>query len=99
MSSSKRSPASASKAKKAKAAEAKFNPLEHVLVPRHEILSEEEAREVLQRYRVTPDKLPYILSSDPVVKALGAKPGQLLRIVRRSPTAGESVYYRVVVEG
>jgi DNA-directed RNA polymerase subunit H len=99
MSSSKATTAAATRQRKAKAAEGKFNPLLHVLVPKHEILSEEEAKEVLSRYRVTPDKLPYILSSDPVVKALGAKPGQLLRITRKSPTAGESVYYRVVVEG
>ncbi len=38
------------------------------------------------------------MDSDPVVKIIKAKPGQVLRITRKSPTAGESVYYRIVAE-
>lgn len=71
---------------------------EHIYVPKHEILSEEEAEELLKRLHAKPEQLPYIHVSDPVVRELGAKPGQILRITRRSETAGESVYYRYVVE-
>jgi len=73
--------------------------LEHELVPQHRILSLEEAREVLARYGVQPQQLPYILVSDPVVKELGAKPGDIIEIKRKSPTAGETIYYRLVVTG
>ncbi|MCD6592184.1 MAG: DNA-directed RNA polymerase subunit H [Thaumarchaeota archaeon] len=71
--------------------------LEHFLVPKHRILSPEEAKQVLERYKVKPHQLPYILASDPVVKAIGAKPGDIIEIIRDSPTAGKAVYYRLVV--
>ncbi|MEM0372463.1 MAG: DNA-directed RNA polymerase subunit H [archaeon] len=71
--------------------------LEHELVPRHEILSREEADAVLKNLGATIDELPKIRDSDPVVKAIDAKRGNVLRITRKSPTAGETVYYRVVI--
>lgn len=72
--------------------------LRHRLVPQHIILSEEEKREVIEKFAGgDPYKLPYILASDPVVSALGAKPGDVIKIIRKSPTAGESIYYRLVV--
>ncbi|MEM2225495.1 MAG: DNA-directed RNA polymerase subunit H, partial [Candidatus Caldarchaeum sp.] len=69
---------------------------EHVLVPKHEVLSPAEAEELLKTLGVTADKLPYILPSDPMVKRLKAKVGDIIKITRRSETAGEAVYYRVV---
>ncbi len=76
-----------------------FNILEHELVPKHVLLSEEERKEVLKEYRATLKQLPRMLASDPVAKLLGAKPGDVVKIIRKSPTAGENVYYRVVVKG
>jgi DNA-directed RNA polymerase subunit H len=76
-----------------------FNILDHELVPKHIILSEKEKEEVLKKYRATLKQLPRILSSDPVAKAIGAKPGDVIKIIRKSPTAGESIYYRIVVRG
>jgi len=76
-----------------------FNIFEHYLVPKHEILAPREKEEVLQKYRVEPYQLPLIKTSDPIAKTIDAKPGDLIKIVRRSPTAGEHVYYRYVVEG
>lgn len=75
-----------------------FKVTEHIYVPKHEILSDEEAEELLKRLHAKPEQLPYIHISDPVVRELGAKPGQILKITRRSETAGESIYYRYVVE-
>ncbi|MCX8170487.1 MAG: DNA-directed RNA polymerase subunit H [Candidatus Bathyarchaeota archaeon] len=76
-----------------------FNIFKHYLVPKHEILSPEERKMVLEKYRIEPYKLPRIKTSDPIVRVIGAKPGDIVKIIRRSPTAGESVYYRYVVEG
>ena len=94
------SPARSSRMKKAKK-EAPEEPsiLEHFLVPKHRVLPPEEAQKVLEKYRVKPQQLPYILASDPVVKAIGAKPGDIIEIIRDSETAGKAVYYRIVVEG
>jgi DNA-directed RNA polymerase subunit H (RpoH/RPB5) len=75
-----------------------FDLFEHKLVPKHEILTEEEKAELLTRYKVQAYQLPQISSLDPAVKAIGARPGDILRVIRKSPTAGEHEAYRYVVE-
>ena len=71
---------------------------DHLYVPRHEIISKEEAEEVLKRYNCTPTELPLIYATDPAIVGLGVRPGDMIKIYRHSPTAGESIYYRYVVE-
>ncbi len=39
------------------------------------------------------------MRNDPLAQSAGAKPGDILKIVRESPTAGETVVYRLVVPG
>ncbi|MCW4047555.1 MAG: DNA-directed RNA polymerase subunit H [Candidatus Bathyarchaeota archaeon] len=75
-----------------------FDIFEHALVPRHEILSTKERDELLAQLKVQPYQMPQIKSTDPAVKAIGAKPGDVLRIIRKSQTAGEHIAYRYVVE-
>ncbi|MEM2082052.1 MAG: DNA-directed RNA polymerase subunit H [Candidatus Bathyarchaeia archaeon] len=75
-----------------------FDIFEHDLVPRHEILSEKEKEQLLAQYKVQPYQIPQIKANDPAVKVIGAKPGDILKITRRSQTAGEYVAYRYVVE-
>ncbi|NWG09565.1 MAG: DNA-directed RNA polymerase subunit H [Nitrososphaerales archaeon] len=72
---------------------------DHVFVPHHEILPPKEVEKFLKKYNVRIDQLPYILSTDPVMKEKGAKPGDLIKITRKSKTAGEVTYYRYVIEG
>jgi len=74
-----------------------FDIMQHELVPKHRIMSEKEVQELLKKYGVTKKELPKILDTDPVVKALGAKVGDVLEITRKSDL-GESKYYRVVVK-
>lgn len=71
---------------------------DHVLVPKHEILSEEDKKEVLSEYNATEDQFPFLFSIDPVAREIGAKPGDMVKITRVSDTAGETTYYRFVVE-
>lgn len=71
--------------------------LQHELVPKHRILSLEEAAEVLRRLGVRPEQLPQMSINDPIARLLGAKPGDIVEIRRKSPTAGEAIYYRIVV--
>jgi DNA-directed RNA polymerase subunit H len=75
-----------------------FDIFEHALVPFHEILSEKEKNQLLAQFKVQPYQMPQIKSGDPAVKAIGAKPGDVLKITRKSSTAGEHVTYRYVVE-
>ena len=70
----------------------------HELVPKHEIVSEEEKKKLIEVYGPLKN-FPRIRSSDPQVKLLGAKPGDVIKIVRRNEVSEESIYYRVVVEG
>ena len=77
--------------------EKKIDILKHRLVPKHRIMSEKEVEELLKKYGITKDKLPKILASDPVIKAIGAKIGDVIEITRKSPIAGQTKYYRVVV--
>jgi len=70
----------------------------HFLIPKHELLTKEEAAQVLANYNSLPSQFPYILVTDPIAKEIGAKPGDFVRITRKSETAGSSMYYRFVVE-
>lgn len=76
-----------------------FNIFDHALVPKHEITSSEERERLLTEYRVQPYQLPKLKATDPGAKAIGAKPGDIVRITRDSPTAGKYVTYRYVIEG
>lgn len=76
-----------------------FNLFEHAMVPKHEILADKEKQELLQKFKVHTYQLPYVRVSDPAVKAIGAKPGDIVKIARNSPTAGKYYAYRFVVEG
>jgi DNA-directed RNA polymerase subunit H len=70
--------------------------LNHSLVPKHEVLSKSAAEALLKELKVGKDHLPKIRTDDPVVKHLGAKRGDVVRVTRNSMTAGEATYYRVV---
>ena len=70
----------------------------HMLVPKHGIMTIEEAKQVLEKYHCKAIELPLIFVSDPAIVALGVKPGDMIKITRKSATAGESFYYRYVIE-
>ena len=70
----------------------------HELVPKHEILKGAEKTAVFKKYDITENKLPKISSSDPVMEMIGAVPGQVIKITRKSQTAGEADYFRLVVK-
>jgi DNA-directed RNA polymerase subunit H len=72
---------------------------DHIYQPKHEILPKKKAEEVLKKFNTKPSQLPYILQSDKGIEDLDSRPGDIVKITRKSPTSGESVYYRYVVEG
>jgi DNA-directed RNA polymerase subunit H (RpoH/RPB5) len=78
--------------------ELKFNPLNHLLVPKHRVLSTEE----FEQLNLKKDKLPVISALDPIAKRLGAKVFDVIEINRRSMISKttviteEEISYRVV---
>ena len=79
----------------------KKNPIlvpNHAYVPKHQIMTKKEAEKVLQEFNCKPTELPLIFVTDPAILGLGVKPGDMIKITRKSGTAGESIYYRYVVE-
>ena len=79
--------------------EKKLNIFEHLLVPKHILLSQEEAEMILTNFKIKPYQMPYIISSDPAARAINAKPGDIIKIIRESPIAGEATTYRYVIQG
>jgi DNA-directed RNA polymerase subunit H (RpoH/RPB5) len=75
-----------------------FEIFEHALVPKHEIMTDAEKTQILAQYKIKPYQMPQIKAADPAAKAIGAKPGDMLKIIRDSATAGEHITYRYVVE-
>ncbi len=71
---------------------------DHIYVPKHEIMTKKEAEEILEKYHTKPTEMPLIYESDPAIRGLGVKPGDMIKITRKSSTADVSVYYRYVVE-
>ena len=62
----------------------KFKVDKHILTPKHLKLGEREK------------ELPKILKTDSAIKELDVKTGDIIKTIRKSPTAGESIFYRVV---
>jgi DNA-directed RNA polymerase subunit H len=77
----------------------KFDITQHHLVPKHEVINKEEKKKVLEKLNISLKQLPFILSTDPLVKHLNAKVDDVIKITRKSATAGETIYYRVVIHG
>jgi DNA-directed RNA polymerase subunit H len=75
-----------------------FNILEHSLIPKISILNDEEAKSLAQKYKINSmEKLPEISRYDPLALAVCLRPGQVCKLIRNSPTAMETTYYRVCV--
>jgi len=73
-----------------------FNILNHVLVPPHRVLGEEEARQIKIKYNIINDlQVPDISRFGPVSQVIGIRPGEMCEIIRPSKTAVTSKFYRI----
>jgi len=76
-----------------------MNPLNHYLVPPHEIVPKDDHDVLMKSMYVTQkSQFPLIrYHEDPITRVIGATPGDIIKITRPSPSAGEYVVYRVCV--
>ncbi len=71
---------------------------DHYLVPEHVLVREEKADELMAELGIKKDALPKISKSDSAIKHLKPKTGDVVKIIRDSLTAGQTIYYRRVVK-
>ena len=76
----------------------KFAIRDHETVPEHILLTPEEAEAVLKAFGITAPQLPKIHLADPAAKEIGAKVGDVIKIIRKSTTARQSTFYRLVID-
>ncbi|MFH1072901.1 MAG: DNA-directed RNA polymerase subunit H [Nanoarchaeota archaeon] len=69
----------------------------HNLIPEHVKLKDKEKKELFEELKISFADLPKILKRDPAIAHLEPKVGDVIRIMRKSPTAGEALFYRGVV--
>jgi len=73
---------------------------EHILVPKHEVLSGEDSEKILKASGLTAEQLPKISISDAALKGMEVEEGNVVRITRMSDVdkKAELVYYRIVID-
>jgi DNA-directed RNA polymerase subunit H len=74
-----------------------FDVAKHILVPKHVKLGEKEMKELLEQHNITVQQLPRIYRDDPAIAHLDVSEGDVIKVHRKSPTSGETLYYRQVV--
>jgi DNA-directed RNA polymerase subunit H (RpoH/RPB5) len=73
------------------------NPFDHVLVPKHELLPASQHAAFLKENNIkTKANLPLIkFHEDIIARLMGLQPGDIVKITRPSPSAGEYTVYRL----
>jgi DNA-directed RNA polymerase subunit H (RpoH/RPB5) len=75
-----------------------FNILDHILVPEHRVMDNNNVDEIMRKYNITnKNQFPDISRFDPVAQIIGLRPGQVCNILRSSKTAIITNYYRVCI--
>ena len=76
----------------------KFKIDRHTLIPKHSRLSEAQKEKLLEKYKISVKELPKMLKTDSAISSLAPKAGDVIKITRKSLTASEADFYRVVVD-
>lgn len=75
-----------------------INIFDHELVPKQEICSKKEAKDIKKKYAIKDKRnWPRMLSNDPAAIYLGARSGDIIKITKKSiTTEGYEISYRIV---
>lgn len=77
-----------------------FNPLDHIMVPKHRLLSQEEVQQLSNLKIGRSFPFPKISALDAIAKRLGARPDDIIEITRNSMIKNtlieEEIAYRLV---
>ena len=74
------------------------NEKQHALVPKHQVLNEEDSENLLKKLNTSKIKLPKIYSTDAALKNIKIKVGDVIEIERTSHDGNTIKYWRIVVE-
>ena len=75
-----------------------FKITSHELVLKHTKLNDSEKEKLFHTYNISTRDLPKIFKSDSAIAELNPKVGDVIKIERKSKTAGTTDYYRAVFE-
>ena len=64
--------------------------------PKFELLNPKEMDQIKAEYNITDYTIEKIMKNDPITKYFALKKGDMIRIIRASPTSGEAIGYRIV---
>jgi DNA-directed RNA polymerase subunit H (RpoH/RPB5) len=81
-----------------KISELMINIVDHIFVPKHIVLTEEEGTAVLVAYCAKKKDMPLLLTTDPISRYYNMKPGEICKIIRPSVMTCEAPFYRIVVK-
>lgn len=73
-----------------------FNILKHNLVPKHIILNDNESTEFKKKFNIlNNEQIPEISFFSPISLVMGIRPDNIVKIIRKSPTSINTVFYRI----
>mmetsp|Transcript_29145 Transcript_29145/g.71105 ORF Transcript_29145/g.71105 Transcript_29145/m.71105 type:complete len:147 (-) Transcript_29145:344-784(-) len=75
-----------------------INITKHRYVPKHTILTSKEKQALLKKYQLKETQLPRMNKRDAISRFYGLKHGQVVKISRKSETAGRYITYRIVLD-
>ena len=70
---------------------------QHALVPKHEKISDKDKKILFEKHSISFVQLPKIRLADAALAELEVEEGDVIKITRKSSTAGESVFYRGII--
>ena len=71
---------------------------DHILIPEHTKLTKKETEDLLKDYNISLRQLPGISKKDPALSSFDVVAGDVIKILRKSYTDNQTVFYRVVID-